>query len=194
MAPFIWTNDELSKIDEIFKNRPFTKVPELFKLIFLEPINRTLYSNLEPINLFYKLSDNDGKAEGQTIKFVTTDVTDGLYRGVSIRNIYESDYITKSRFIMTAIGYRTGRDEVLKLPAVYSETISILDTTQNSNDPDLNFINITQTYQDDGLSVATTQPFVNFLVTSSSGIFKYYTKALIKYDNDSGKREIIITN
>ena len=189
---YFWNQDEIDEILAILIDRPIREWEKLTKIGILNPLNRIIKPKLTPIKLYYTLNKN-GINNYQTVNFKTTDVVDGLYRGVRTQRLCEDDYITDSKFVMTVIGYRTAAKLSANLPPLYNENISIIDNSQYSDDININFIQISQTYNDDGVTIVTNRDSVLFTVTGSSGIFTGYNNALITYDNKLGKREIVLT-
>lgn len=137
------------------------------------------------MTLYYRLSTEpgyDASTNASNTKFVT-DPTLDTYRGISNRYMTESDFQTYNTNILTFIGYRTPSNEELipemRVPDMYNETINV-----NIEPYDINFIQATANYIDNGSGLATTVPFVDYKVNIATGIFNGFTNMRINFYND----------
>lgn len=105
----------------------------------------------------------------------------------------ESDYETYNKNIITFIGYRTPKPSINhSIPSLYNETIIIITPDNNNTNPTYNnnIIQATQNYIDSSSTLATTVPYIDYVVNSANGIFKDYKILRIEFNNGTPKGDI----
>jgi hypothetical protein len=95
----------------------------------------------------------------------------------------ESDFISYNTNIITFVGSRTPENQNLpeeqRVPDIYNETVNI------SVEPyETNYIQASANYLDTGSGFETERQFVNYGVTTASGIFKGFTNIRINFYNN----------
>lgn len=143
------------------------------------------------MTLYYRLSvapDNSQDNASRT-KFVT-DPSANTYRGISNRYMTESDYTTYNTNILSFIGYRTPKNTSLsspvQVPDIYNETLNI------SIQPyEKNFIQAVADYLDTGTTFETTIPYVDYKVTTASGVFSGFTNVRVEFFNGANITEAV---
>ncbi len=135
--------------------------------------------------LYYRLcvSETDSSDNASRTKFVTDPSDNTIYRGISNRYMTESDYKTYNTNILTFVGSRTPPNSSIPLPAtsvppIYNETINI-----NIVPYDSNYIQATANYLDPGSGFETTIPYVDYKVTTASGVFSGFTNVRVEFFN-----------
>jgi hypothetical protein len=135
--------------------------------------------------LYYRLtgSPNNANDNASRTKFVTDPSQNTVYRGISNRYMTESDFISYNTNIITFVGSRTPENQNLpeeqRVPDIYNETVNI------SVEPyETNYIQASANYLDTGSGFETERQFVNYGVTTASGIFKGFTNIRINFYNN----------
>ena len=154
-----------------------------------------LRGDLDPqkkIILYYRLtvSPTDASDNATRTNFDTTPIIN-TYRGISNRYMTESDYTTYNKNILTFVGYRTPANNTIPYPAtsvppIYNETINI-----NIEPYDSNYIQATANYLDLGSGFATTISFVDYKVTTASGVFRGFTNVRVEFFNGTNITESV---
>jgi hypothetical protein len=105
----------------------------------------------------------------------------------------EEDYVTPTDYLISFIAHRTYKDSNLGIPGMYNKQIFITappyETLETSN-----MITAVGNYIDTGTNGATTKEYVNYNVTSATGIFEGYKKLIVFYDNSKLTRKVIISS
>lgn len=136
--------------------------------------------------LYYRLdispiNENDNSSR---TTFDTTPSEPTIYRGISNRFMTESNFLDYNTNIITFVGSRTPKNTDLpavnlQVPDIYNETISISIAPYDSN-----FIQATANYLDPGSGFETQRQFVDYGVTTASGVFKGFTNLRITFYNN----------
>lgn len=135
------------------------------------------HSSCRPkIRMYYRtnISPEDPKVNASESRFVTVPEID-VYRGIQNRFMTKKDWTTYTKNIITFVSMRTPGTtfttdtQTLNIPNLYNETVSI-----NVEPYDKNYIQGTANYVDNSTGFETTIPFVDYPVSSASGIFKGY--------------------
>jgi hypothetical protein len=156
--------------------------PYLFSFSNKTTNKTTFNANNSPLKLYYYLyDDNEGTIlnSSETL-FVTDDLSNDTYRGITNRFMSNSDYTSYTSDIISYISSRTPKSTepgVFDLD-MYNEILTI-----NSPPYQDNYIQAVCNYEDTSSGYATTVDFNNFVVTASSGKFKNYKNIKITYSN-----------
>jgi hypothetical protein len=150
---------------------------------------------LPPITLYYTIT-----LPGQTIVdsnassvIYQTIPSNGPYSAYKTHYMCEEDYVTPTDYLISFIAHRTYIDSNLGIPGMYNKQVFIIappyETLETSN-----MITAVGNYIDRGTTGSTTREYINYNVTSATGIFDGYKKLIIFYDNSKLTRKVIISS
>jgi len=135
--------------------------------------------------LYYRVDispQNDLRNDSYVDYVINPDVL-GNYSGVSNCFMTQSDYVTYNTNIINFISNRVVQNTTLpqniQVPDLYNEVVNISILPYENN-----YIQAAANYVDLGSGIITTIPFVDYSVTTASGIFEgYKTIRILFYNN-----------
>jgi hypothetical protein len=139
------------------------------------------------LELYYRIdvSPTDPERNDSYVDLATNppDI-EGAYNGISTNYMNESNFVTYNKNIITFIGNRTPANQDvpadIRVPDIYQETVCISIPEYENN-----FVQATANYLDSGNTDVTTVPFVDYGITTASGVFLGYKTIRIFFDNDN---------
>jgi hypothetical protein len=127
------------------------------------------------MTLYYRLtvSPTNPELNKSITNFVTDPVT---YSGIENRYMVDSDFVTYNTNIITFVGTRTPANPPIFDKNMYNDTVCI---TVGSS-----FIQAVANYEDNNIGPEALVPYVDYHVTTTSGIFKNFNNIRINFYND----------
>ena len=135
--------------------------------------------------LYYRLYDtlDTSKVNNASILIFATNELNN-YHGLENRFMMDANGVPNND-VISILGFRTFGNPLVKLPALYNETINI--QTKNG------FVNAQAVYNDNGRGFATELPYVEYCVLGASGEFVGAKILTIFFDNINYTRIVKIT-
>ena len=131
----------------------------------------------ETMTLYYRLtvSPTDSTENASRTNFATVPVID-TFRGMGNRYMVDSDFVTPNKNIITFVSMRTPENLPVFDNNMYNETVCI--------NVGSSFIQGVSNYVDNNNTFETIIPYVDYSVTTASGIFKNFNNIRINFYND----------
>ena len=131
----------------------------------------------ETMTLYYRLtvSPTDSTENASRTNFATVPVID-TFRGMGNRYMVDSDFVTPNKNIITFVSMRTPENLPVFDNNMYNETVCI--------NVGSSFIQGVSNYVDNNNTFETIIPYVDYSVTTASGIFKNFNNIRINYYNN----------
>jgi hypothetical protein len=140
---------------------------------------------IKSMTLYYRLtiSPQDSTSNQSVTNFVTDPVVN-TFRGIGNMYMTESDWTTYNKNILSFVSMRTPKNTSLpvelQVPNIYNETLNL----NMSPNYDTNYIQAVANYVDNGTEFETTISFVDYKVTTASGIFNGFKNVRVNFYND----------